>query len=188
MDRTMKKYNLNIEIDQGFTCTGQHMVCEFTIDVGFTDEEVATIRQLVADAGAGKEDNLMPILERDAPDLYKRIDNDARKGMVDYFLEEWIYEYNDIELDEDEQRENFKKDLASGLFDPEGFIWESIGYSEVPEDEQGLFYLWSEWERKKLREEGAAWICSRYTVDKILDVSEEEYVCYIPKEWLGVKN
>ena len=56
--------------------------------MGFTDEEVATIRQLVDDAGAGKEDNLMPILEGDAPDLYQRIDNDARKGMVDYFQEE----------------------------------------------------------------------------------------------------
>ena len=122
----MKKYNLNIEIDQGFTCTGQHLVCEFTIDVGFTDEEMATIRQLVDDAGAGKEDDLMPILEGDAPDLYQRIDNDARKGMVDYFLEERILEYNDLEFDKDEQRENFKKDHASGLFVPKEYIWELL--------------------------------------------------------------
>ena len=46
---------------------------------------------------------MQPILEGDAPDLYQRIDNDARKGMVDYFLEERIQEYNDLEFDKDEQ-------------------------------------------------------------------------------------
>ena len=187
MDKTTKKYSLNIENDEGFTCLGEHIVSEFTIDVDFTDEEVATIQQLVNDKKAGEENNLMPILEGDAPDLYQRIDNAARKAMFDYYLMQDIRE-GFTEFDKDEQRENFKKDLASGLFVPDEFVGESISYREVPEDEKNLFYLWSEWERKKLREEGAAWICSRYTVDKILDVSEEEYVCYIPKEWLGVKN
>ena len=32
-EETTKRYALYIEIDQGFTCMGQHMVSEFTIDV-----------------------------------------------------------------------------------------------------------------------------------------------------------
>lgn len=187
MDKTTKKYSLYIENDEGFTCMGEQMVSGLTIDVCFTDEEVATIRQLVNDAEAGKEDNLMPILEGSAPDLYQRIDKAARRAMFDYYLMEAAGEYN-IEFDEEEQRENFKKDLESGLFVPDEFVGESDNYSEVPEDEEKLFDLWSEWEYNKFGEEDAAWIRSRYTIDdSSIDVSEEEYICHIPKEWFGLE-
>jgi len=142
---------------------------------------------LVNDAEAGKEDNLMPILEGSAPDLYQRIDKAARRAMFDHYLMEALREYN-IEFDKEEQKENFKKDLESGLFVPDEFVEESNNYSEVPEDEEELFDLWSEWEHNKFGEEDAAWIRSRYTIDESsIDVSCDEYFCYIPKEWLGLE-
>lgn len=175
---------LYLEIAEGADCMGMMIDDGLTIDVDFTDDEVETIRQLVNVAEAGEEDDLMPILEDDAPDLYQRIDKAARSAMFDYFLMQATQEY-DIEFDEEEQRENFLKDLESGLFVPDDFIEESDNYSEVPEDEEELFDLWSEWEHNKFAEEDAAWIRSRYTIDEdCIDVSGDEYICYIPKEWL----
>ena len=185
MNEEIKKtYNLYIEIEEGVDCMGIPMDEGLTIDVDFTDGEVATIRQLVDDAEAGEDDNLMPILEEAAPELYQRIDDVARRDMFDFFLVQAAQEY-DIDFDEEEQWENFRKDLESGLFVPNDFIEESDNYSEVPEDEEELFDLWSEWEHNKFGEEDAAWIRSRYTIDEdCIDVSNDVFFCYIPEEWL----
>ena len=184
MDNTKTTYTLYIEVEEGLDCMGIPMDDGLTIDVDFTDGEVATIKQLVNNAEAGEEDNLMPILEDDAPELYQRIDDAARAAMFDALLVRAAQGY-DLEFDEDEQRENFQRDLESGRFVPEDFIEESDNYSEVPEDEEELFDLWSEWERKQFEEEDAAWIRSRYTIDKdSIDVSDDEFICYIPEEWL----
>ena len=188
MEETRNTYTLYIEIAEGLDCMGMFWDDNLIIDMDFSDDEVATIRQLVSDAEAGEEDNLMPILEDDAPDLYQRIDKAARLALFDYYLVQAAQEY-DIEFDEEEQKENFKKDLESGLFVHDDFIEESDNYSEVPEDEEELFDLWSEWEHNKFGEEDAAWIRSRYTIDESsIDVSCDEYFCYIPKEWLGVES
>lgn len=182
-EKTKKTYTLYLERVEGANCMGGSMDEGFTIDVAFTDDEVATIRQLVNDAEAGEEDNLMPIIEENAPDLYQRIDDVARSAIFDYYLVQAAQEYA-LELDEDEQQRNFQKDLESGLFVPEDFIEESDNYSEVPEDEEELFDLWSEWEHNKFGEEDAAWIRSRYTIDEgAIDVSDDEYCCFIPEEW-----
>lgn len=181
---TKKKYDLYLEIVEERSWMGMPLYDGITIDVDFSDDEVATIRQLVINAGAGEEDNLMPIIEDAAPEVFQRIDKAARSAMVDYYLVQAAQDYN-IELDEDEQRRNFEHDFESGLFVPEDFIEESDNYSEVPEDDEELFDLWSEWEHKKFEEEDAEWIRSRYTIDEsAIDVSEDEYICYIPEEWL----
>ena len=181
---TKKKYDLYLEIVEERSWMGMPLYDRITIDVEFSDDEVATIRQLVSNAGAGEEDNLMPILETAAPDVFQRIDKAARSAMFDYCLVQAAQDYN-IEFDEDEQRRNFEHDLESGLFVPEDFIEESDNYSEVPEDDEELFDLWSEWEHNKFGEEDAEWIRSRYTIDEnAIDVSEDEYICYIPEEWL----
>ncbi|MBQ2073970.1 MAG: hypothetical protein II463_04680, partial [Bacteroidaceae bacterium] len=76
--------------------------------------------------------------------------------------------------------------IENRLFVPEDFIEESNNYSEVPEDDEELFDLWSEWEHNKFEEEDAAWIRFRYTIDSSwIDVSEEEYTCYIPEEFVA---
>jgi hypothetical protein len=183
-DGTKNKYDLYLEIVEGTSWMGMPLYDGITIDVDFSNDEVATIRQLVSNAGAGEEDNLMPILEDAAPDVFQRIDKAARSAMFDYYLVQAAQDYN-IEFDEDEQRRNFEHDLGSGLFVPEVFIEESDNYSEVPEDDEELFDMWSEWEHNKFGEEDAAWIRSRYTIDEsAIDVSEDEYICYIPEEWL----
>ena len=187
-DGTKKKYDLYLEIVEERSWMGMPLYDGITIDVDFSDDEVATIRQLVINAGAGEEDNLMPIIEDAAPEVFQRIDKAARSAMVDYYLVQAAQDYN-IELDEDEQRRNFEHDLESGLFVPEDFIEESDNYSEVPEDDEELFDLWSEWEHKKFEEEDAEWIRSRYTIDEsAIDVGEDEYICYIPEEWLTKEN
>jgi len=187
-DGTKKKYDLYLEIVEERSWMGMPLYDGITIDVDFSDDEVATIRQLVINAGAGEEDNLMPIIEDAAPEVFQRIDKAARSAMVDYYLVQASQDYN-IELDEDEQRRNFEHDLESGLFVPEDFIEESDNYSEVPEDDEELFDLWSEWEHKKFEEEDAEWIRSRYTIDETaIDVSDDEYICYIPEEWLTKEN
>lgn len=181
---TKKKYDLYLEIVEERSWMGMPLYDGITIDVDFSDDEVATIRQLVSNAGAGEEDNLMPIIEDAAPEVFQRIDKAARSAMFDYYLVQAAQDYN-IEFDEDEQRRNFEHDLESGLFVPEDFIEDSDNYSEVPEDDEELFDLWSEWEHKKFEEEDAEWIRSRYTIDEsAIDVSEDEYICYIPEEWL----
>lgn len=178
-----KTYTLYLEVEEGVECMGTPMDGGLTIDVEFTDDEIATIRSMVYDANAGEDDNLMPILEDAAPELYQRIDKAARRAMLDYYLVQAAQEY-EIEFDDEEQQANFKKDLESGLFVPEQFIDESDNYNEVPEDEEELFDLWTEWEHNKFGEEDAEWIRSRYTIDEsAIDVSEDEYFCYIPEEW-----
>jgi hypothetical protein len=184
MDDTKKTYTLYIEVVDGIDCMGIPMDEGFAIEVDFSDDEVVTIRQLLDDAGASVEDDMMPILEDDALELYQRIDKTARLALFDCYLMLAAQEH-DIEFDEDEQRENFQRDLESGLFVPDDFIEESDNYTEVPEDEEELFDLWSEWEHNKFAEEDSAWIRSRYTIDEnAVDVSDVQYFCYIPEEFL----
>ena len=183
-EETKKSYTFYIKVAEGFDCAGALMDEGLTIDVEFTDDEVAAIRQLIYGAKAGEKENLMHILEDTAPELYRRIDDAARLAMFDFYLVQEAQEYN-IDFDEEEQQENFLKDLESGIFVPDDFIEESDNYSEVPEDDDELFDLWTEWEHNKFAEEDATWIRSRYTIDDTwIDVSNDMFFCYIPEEWL----
>lgn len=185
MGETTKTYFFCIECNGDADCMGMILDEGLSISVDFTEKEVVTIRQLVSNAGAGVDSDLMPILASDAPDLYQRIDKAARRVMFDHFLVQAAQEY-EIEFDDEERQENFHKDIENGLFVPEDFIEESNNYSEVPEDDEELFDLWSEWEHNKFEEEDAAWIRSRYTIDESwIDVSEEEYICYMPEEFVA---
>ena len=55
-EKTKKKYTLCLEIVEGTSWMGMPLYDDLTIDVDFTDDEVATIWQLVSDAEAGEED------------------------------------------------------------------------------------------------------------------------------------
>ena len=110
--------NPDIELFQGYMCPGIPVTEDLTIEVEFSDEEVAKIRQLVKDYTGDKRAGLMPILQDDAPELHERIAKAAFQEIYDFYLLDGLRN-GYIELDEADQRRNFKKDLESGEFNPE---------------------------------------------------------------------
>ena len=185
----MNKYQLNIELFQGMMCPGIPVTEDLTVEVAFSDDEVAKIRQLVNDYTGDKAAGLMPILEYDAPELHERISKAAFQVIYDFYLLNGLR--NDyIELDEEDQRRNFKQDLESGEFNPEEYIVESMSYDEVPTDDDDLFYLWLEWERDMFSTCDAAWALSRYpNLPDHLDVSnEQDYICFIPDAFTSTQS
>lgn len=82
----MKSYQLDIEQFQGYMCPGIPVTEDLTIEVEFSDEEVAKIRQLVKDYTGDKGAGLMPILLNDAPELHERIAKAAFQEIYDYYL------------------------------------------------------------------------------------------------------
>ena len=136
----MKSYQFDIELFEGYMCPGIPVTEDLTIEVEFSDEEVAKIRQLVKDYTGDKGAGLMPILLNDAPELHERIAKAAFQEIYDFYLLDGLR--NDcFELDETDQQRNFKQDLESGEFDPEEYIEDSAWYDEVPTDEEELFNL-----------------------------------------------
>ena len=122
---------------------------------------------------------LLPVLDIYPPDRF--VSQPAALEVVNFCAFFWSY---NLELDEEEQRQNFKKDLESGLFKPQEFIEKSDNYNEVPEDEEELFDLWMEWEHWQFFIEDVAWIHSRHNIDEsAVDVNDIQYICYIPEEF-----
>ena len=180
----MKSYQLDIELFQGYMCPGIPVTEDLTIEVEFSDEEVAKIRQLVKDYTGDKEAGLMPILQDDAPELHERIAKAAFQEIYDFYLLDGLR--NDgFSLDEEDQRRNFKKDLESGEFNPEEYIDDSEWYDEVPTDEDELFNLWEEWERDQFSSCDVAWVLARYPdLPEQMDLEDEQdYICFIPDEF-----
>ena len=179
-------YQLTIELFEGMTCPGIPVTKDLTFNVEFSEEEVTLIRKLVKDYTGDKSAGLMPILEDAAHDLYVRISDKALDIIYDYFLVEGFKE-GYFELDTDEQRKFFKKDMESGEFKPEEFIEDSMWFEEMPEDEEELMDLWEEWECSKATVENATWLKERYpNILEQLDVSEEQdYICQIPDEFVA---
>jgi hypothetical protein len=177
----MNKYQLNIELFQGYMCPGIPVTEDLTVEVEFSNEEVVKIRQLVSSYDGDEEAGLMPILLNDAPELHERIAKAAFQVIYDFYLLDGLR--NDyIELDEEDQRRNFKQDLESGEFNPEEYIEDSVWCNEVPTDEDELFNLWQDWERDQFSSCDAAWALARYPdLPDHIDVSDDqEYICFIP--------
>ena len=82
----MKSYQFDIELFEGYMCPGIPVTEDLTIEVEFSDEEVAKIRQLVKDYTGDKGAGLMPILLNDAPELHERIAKAAFQEIYDYYL------------------------------------------------------------------------------------------------------
>ena len=181
------KYQLDIDLFQGYQCPGIPVSEELYIEVEFSDAEVVKIRQLVKDYTGDKDAGLMPILENDAPDLHKRIADAAYEEIRNFYIVEGLKE-DGFDLDEDAQQRYFKEDLESGDFDPEEFIDESMCYDEVPDDEEDLFCLWQEWERSEFACSDASWAISRYPdIVNQIDVSnDQDYICSIPDDFLSL--
>ena len=183
----MNAYQLDIELFEGCTCPGIPVTEELSFDVEFSDEEVAKIRQLVNDYTGDKEAGLMPILQDEAPELHKRIAKAAFQEIYNYYLLDGLCS-GKIELNEDDQRRNFKQDLESGEFDPEEYIEDSGLYDEVPTDEDELFYLWTGWESEQFSSHDFEWILERYPdLPEYIEIDEDdqEYICFIPDAFLS---
>ena len=140
-------------------------------------EPVTCFKDYTGDKRAG----LMSILKNAAPELHERIAKAAFQEIYDFYLLDGLRK-DYIELDEDAQQRNFKKDLESGEFNPEEYIEESAWYDEVPTDEDELFNLWEEWERDQFSCCDVAWALERYPdLPDHMDLEDnQDYICFIP--------
>jgi len=75
--------------------------------------------------------------------------------------------------------------LASGEFNPEEYIEDSVWYDDVPTDEDELFNLWEEWESDQFSSCDVAWALARYPdLPEQMDLEDEQdYICFIPDEF-----
>lgn len=184
-----KSYTFDIELNQGVACPGFPVINEFDMEVELSDEEVASIRSLVSQASEEqRKEGLMPLLEKGNPELHKRFEEAARSAIFDFLVMDGINQ-GFIELNEEELRRNFEKDLEEGFDDwfiPTDYIDYEAGLSEEEEKEQ-LYDAWKEFEQNRLSDRDLDWIRSRYSVDDSVDIEGEEfdYICFIPEEFLS---
>ena len=184
-----KSYTFDIELNQGIACPGFPVINEFDMEVGLSDEEVACIRSLVSQANKEqRKEGLMPLLEKGNSELHKRFEEAARSAIFDFLVMDGINQ-GFIELNEEELRRNFEKDLEEGFDDwfiPTDYIDYEAGLSEEEEKEQ-LYDAWKEFEQNRLSDRDLDWIRSRYSVDDSVDIEGEEfdYICFIPEEFLS---
>ena len=186
MEDNKKEVTINFVIEpvQGCDCMGGSFsdCCDF--EVNFTDGEVELMRRLVAASEPDSETDLMPILENQAPELFQRIDERAREAMTEFFWLEAAHasdggvdtDYGDLFM------ENYRRDLESGDFVPS----DDYEPEEDYDDDEDLAYIeWYEREKERMSYEDAQWFRERYneTFDGI-DVSEDQYICFIPDEIL----
>lgn len=75
MNNNKQTIHFDIELFQGYTCIGCEVINDLAIEVEFTDEEVAQMKQLVCQIE--DEDychGIMPVLKEGAPELYDRME------------------------------------------------------------------------------------------------------------------
>ena len=170
MNMEKQTIQFDMELFQGYTCIGCAVVNDLAIEVEFTDEEIAQMKQLVSqiedeDYGQG----IMPVLKDAAPGLYKRIEDAARSEIIDFLYEDGISQ-GYIEFDDDELRRNFLKD-----------------YNLTEEDyDQDLYYDWYNEEMARIRCSSLRWIRSRYSIDDQVSVDDynPNYTVDIPADFL----
>ena len=81
----------DIEYFQGVTCIGCPMIEDLAIEVEFTDDEIAQMRQLVSQLDETLySEGIMPVLKDAAPELHERIDDAARSAIFDFLVEDGI--------------------------------------------------------------------------------------------------
>ena len=168
---TDNKQTVQFEIEyfQGITCTGCAVVSDLDIEVEFTDDEIAQMRQLVSQLDEVLySQGLMPVLKDAAPELHERIDTAARSEIFDFLVEDGI-DQGYIEPDDDELRRNFLKDY------------------ELTEEEfdESLYDEWYDEEMSRINSSDLIWIRSRYSVDDQVTMEDNpEYTCEIPVDFL----
>lgn len=168
---TDNKQTVQFEIEyfQGVTCIGCAVVSDLDIEVEFTDDEIAQMRQLVSQLDEVLySQGLMPVLKDAAPELHERIDSAARSEIFDFLVEDGICQ-GYIEPDDDELRRNFLKDY------------------ELTEEEfdESLYDDWYDEEMSRINSSDLIWIRSRYSVDNQVTMEDNpDYTCNIPVDFL----
>lgn len=159
-----------MEIFQGYTCIGCAVVNDLELEVEFTDDEIAQMKQLVGQLDEPLySEGIMPVLKDGAPELYDRMENAVRKEIFDFLVFDGIRQ-GYIEFEEDELQANFRKDF--GIGDNE----------ELDEDS---YYEWYDEEMARIRCSGLAWIRARYSVDDQVSLDElPDYTVDIPVDFL----
>ena len=170
MNMEKQTIQFDMELFQGYTCIGCAVVNDLAIEVEFTDEEIAQMKQLVSQIeDEDYSQGIMPVLKDAAPELYKRIEDAARSEIIDFLYEDGISQ-GYIEFDDDELRRNFLKD-----------------YNLTEEDyDQDLYYDWYNEEMARIRCSSLRWIRSRYSIDDQVSVDDynPNYTVDIPADFL----
>lgn len=182
-----KTYTFFFEVLEGCDCMGVPYDEECDCEMELTDAEVGQIKQLIANYNGDLKLGLMPIIKDAMPELYQRIDEEARKAMTLFFWLGVVHSGSDgIDTNYDEElfRANYQRDVESGDFVPsEDF--EPEDEDEYDEDEDMEYIEWYERERDRMTYEDADWFRERYNEDfSGVDVSYDEYICYIPEEFM----
>ena len=159
----------DMELFQGYTCIGCAVINDLEIEVEFTDDEIAQMKQLVSKIDeTDYSKGIMPVLCEGAPALYERLDKAARSEIFDFYVRDGIRQ-GYIEFEDDELQANFRKDY--GITD-----------DEPHEDE---YYEWYDEELDRIRCSGLKWIRSRYSVDDQVSMEENpDYTVDIPVNFL----
>ena len=163
--------HFDMEVFQGYTCIGCAVVNDLALEVEFTDEEIALMKQLVCKLDETLySEGIMPVLKDDAPEIYDRMEEAARNEIFDFLVIDGIRQ-GYIEFEEDELQSNFRKDF--GIGDDEEVVEDS--YSE-----------WYDEEMDRIRCSGLAWIRARYSVDNQVNMDViPDYTVDIPVNFLS---
>ena len=159
-----------MELFQGYTCMGCAVVNDLALEVEFTDEEIAQMKQLVSNLDETLySEGIMPVLKDGAPELYDRMESAVHKEIFDFLVRNGIRQ-GYIEFEDDELRANFRKDF--GIGDDE----------EIDEDS---YYEWYDEEMDRIRCSSLIWIRARYSVDDQVNKDViPNYTVDIPVEFL----
>ena len=170
MENNKQTIHFDFELFQGYTFIGCAVINDLAMEVEFTDDEVAQMKQLVSKIDeTDYSKGIMPILKEGAPALYDRMDKAARSEIFDFYVRDGISQ-GYIEFEDDELRSNFKKDF--GIGDDE----------DIAEDD---YYSWYDEEMDRIRCSGLKWIRSRYSVDDQVSMEEDpDYTVDIPSDFL----
>ena len=165
-----QKIQFDMELFQGYTCIGCAVINDLEVEVEFTDDEIAKMRQLVSQVDETDYSNgIMPILKDGVPDLYDRMETAARNEIFDFLVSDGISK-GYIEFEDDELRTNFRKDFG-------------IGDDEAIDDDS--YYEWYDEEMARIRCSGLEWIRARYSVDGQISMDETpDYTIDIPVDFL----
>lgn len=160
----------DMELFQGYTCIGCAVINDLALEVEFSDEEIAQMKQLISKIDETEySQGIMPVLCKRAPALYERMNEAARSEIFDFYVRDGIRQ-DYIEFEDDELRSNFKRDF--GIGDDE----------DIDEDD---YYNWYDEEMDRIRCSGLKWIRSRYSVDDQVCMEEEpDYTVDIPSDFL----
>ena len=160
----------DMELFQGYTCIGCAVINDLALEVEFSDEEIAQMKQLISKIDETEySQGIMPVLCESAPALYERMNEAARSEIFDFYVRDGIRQ-GYIEFEDDELRSNFKRDF--GIGDDE----------DIDEDD---YYNWYDEEMDRIRCSGLKWIRSRYSVDDQVCMEEEpDYTVDIPVDFL----